>query len=133
MLERILELNHKFQLNLTISEINGVVGLTDKEIKTIEHVPVDRLEFYKTELLVIKLLVFVVNKQFEEKDCLKIVPSQSSLKINLVMAKNMDNNEIIVDSLKTLLGFVIGDYFPHGEFTKEIFDIYNIEEYISLN
>lgn len=118
------QLNEKYKLNLTKKDINYISEMTPKDYLSIAHVPLDKMNFYKSELLIKKLFITFLNKEFSERDQLTLLSGQSSIKVNIVIAKKMDNKEIILDTLESLLRLAIGDHLPHGDFPSEVYDLF---------
>lgn len=126
MLDNILKLNNDYKLLLSINEINNLLELTSNEKEKLKIVPTDMYDYYVNEQLLSNILVFICNKKLTIYTKLTNDFSQNSIKISIVAAKHMSDNEILLECLMTLQSIAEGSPCYYGDMTKELFSIFKI-------
>lgn len=126
MLDSLLELNNKFNLKLSIQDINNVLEFSETDQKNLAHVEESSFEYYKNEFLATKLLVCICNKYLIQYNKISNPLKQSSLKISLISAKQLNTNKTLIECLETLKSISIGSPLFYGPLTQQILKLFHI-------
>ncbi len=127
-MKSLLALSKEFKIGLTTEDINSILILSEKEISSIKHVPKELFNYYKTELIIKKILIKYANTKLNERDKMELFKlSQSTIRINLRIAKDI-NNETLIDCLHCLQNIAVGSNLSHGDFTTKLYEVFKFNE-----